>query len=377
MPDSIDQTRELVAILNTVFQKLDRNHDQVLQPGEVDIAVIDPLLSAEFSEAVAVLKAGFADIQHLHKEGWFARKNGITLADLLVFERLLLMEDTEGERAQHSHLLNLAQVIHERVLQSAHLKRQLFENPSAPLASICPEAIRQGLVGDCYFLAALGSVVATNPQIVTRIIGQNSDNSYTVTFPGARDEPITIEPPGLIELSLYAKITHFGIWPCVLEKAYGQFLISHGYKRTVIPTDATEAAQHVYEAFDLITGQMGRWQLVSELDDEEISKSFSAAFKEQRAVAAASLPSARGDRDVTADGLPSQHAYSVLAWKPKTRQLTLRNPWGQVSDRQNERGALFAEEQCPDGVFTMTLDQLRRNFVAIYYEDWLPDQRYI
>lgn len=376
MTDHLNESRELVAILNTVFHQLDRNHDNVLQAAELDGAVIDAALTAEFASAVAVLKAGFAEIKDLHKEGWFARKNGITLADLLIFEKLL-MTDEPAELSAHEHLLELTESVRERVLAVAGMKKDLYGNADSPLESVQPDAIRQGMVGDCYFLAALGSVVATNPQIVTRIIKAHDDNSFTVTFPGAREEPITVAAPGMVELSLYARITRFGIWPAVLEKAYGQYLNVRGYKHTVIPTDATEAAQHVYEAFDLLTGQMGRWQLLSNLSDEELSTSLTSAFREKRAVAAATFPSAKGDRDLTVDGIPSQHAYSVLAWNEKTHRVTLRNPWGPADHAEPENNQHEARDGRRDGVFSMNFEQLRRNFIALYYEDWLPDAQYM
>ncbi len=371
-----EDSRELVAILNTVFNKLDSNHDGVLQASELDNAVIDAELSDEMAQAVAVLKAGFAEIRELHKEGWFAKKNGITLADLLVFEKLILMDSSSDEAANHRQLLNLTRGVRQRVLEAATMKRRLYHDTRTPLASIRPEAIRQGMVGDCYFLAALGSVVATNPQIILRIIHQDDDHLYTVIFPGARDEAITVQAPGLVELSLYAQITAYGIWPAVLEKAYGQYLIAHGYRKTVIPTDATAAAQHVYEAFDLLTGQMGRWQLLAELDDEALDKSLTSAFREKRASAAATFPSLAGDKDLTADGIPAQHAYSILGWNTKLQRITLRNPWGPADHSEPETAAHLARDNRLDGVFTMNTTELRRNFIAIYYEDWLPDERY-
>lgn len=377
MTDHLNESRELVAILNTVFHQLDQNHDNVLQAAELDGAVIDPALTAEFASAVAVLKAGFADIRELHKEGWFARKNGITLGDLLVFEKLLLMEEAAGAE-KHDHLRGLTEHVRDRVLEVSRMKRDLYRNMTAPLESIVPDAIRQGMVGDCYFLAALGSVVATNPQIVPRIIKAHDDGTFTVTFPGAREEPITVQAPGMVELSLYAQITQYGIWPAVLEKAYGQYLNNtKGYKHTVIPADATEAAQHVYESFDLLTGQMGRWQFLAELSDEDLSKSLTSSFREKRAVAAATYPSARGDRDLTVDGIPTQHAYSVLAWNAKVCRLTLRNPWGAGEHAEPENSRHEPEDGRRDGVFNMNFDHLRRNFVALYYEDWLPDAQYV
>ncbi len=391
-----------IAILKRVFDRLDSNHDGVLQLHEVDAAVIDPSLQGELSAGIAILKAGFAYIRDLHRKWWFIRKTGITRADLTVFEKLLSAERTSAPTKEaHRELLHLTEVVSQRAREAASVPKRLFKNEYSPLSSVKPEAIKQGIVGDCYFLAAMGSVAATNPQILARSITRLSADSFQVSFAGAPQERYIVQVPTVMELSLYAQITQYGVWPGVLEKAYGQYLIAHGFRQTLVPTDATSSAEKVYEAFDLLTGQMGRWQLISLSTDEELERLIRAACRERRAMAATSNPAPRGDKDRTIDGIPAQHAYSILDWDSNKKRLTVRNPWGVAEHGVFERAHYIADRvpfnnkaskkgkknvlrrntvknrlNDDEGVFAMNLSQMRRNFLAIYFEDWLPDSRF-
>jgi hypothetical protein len=98
-------------------------------------------------------------------------------------------------------------------------KRSLYADLNQPSASIRLEAIKQGQVGDCLFLAALGSLIAVRPQSILKLINQNENGTFTVIFPGAADIPIVVAAPTSTELALYAKGSAFGMWAPLLEKA--------------------------------------------------------------------------------------------------------------------------------------------------------------
>lgn len=362
---------EIALIIERVFEKLDVNHDKVVSKVEIDRAVIDAHISEEDAIAVALLKAGFSEIVELHKEGWFARKKGITFADLLLYERILMMDEDGHTDSHHEQLITLSHLIVNQIIKVEKAQKYLYRDVNHPLLSIKPDAIRQGRVGDCFFLAALVSVVASNPQIIQRIIKNNDDGTYSVTFPGDRETAITVDGPTVVELVLYSQLTDYGLWPCVLEKAYGQYLLNYGIKKATIPTEATNIAQHTYEAFDLLTGQTGHWEYLPRASDEKVRWILTEAFRERRGVAAGSLA---GKNEVTVDaGIPDAHAYSILGWDPNHDRIMLRNPWGARSGSEPLDGAGKALDGKLDGNFVMTLDRFRRNFSAIYYEDWTPD----
>lgn len=369
-PVSYSEERHLVEVLNRVFSELDKNHDNVLSRPEIDMAVIDRHLEPQDAVAVAVLKSSFEEIKDLHKEGWFAKlakKDGVTLADLLAFEQVIMMEGQAVKRSDHEMMRETVRITTRHAQRALRAHRKLYANIDEPEKSIRPEAIRQGIVGDCYFLSALASVASTNPAMIKWMITPLEDHYYQVVFAGCMDAPVVVEEPTAVELALYAKVGEYGMWPAVIEKAYGLFLQQHRHIKTVIPAAAADAAESVYEAFDLLTGQMGHWEALPLLSNEKLKELLDSAFKERRAVAAATPP---GKGGYTAESkLPAQHAFSVLKWNPRKEEITLRNPWGRVSDQCS----IFENA---DGIFTINVNLFRRNFIALYYEDWAPDENY-
>ena len=90
-------------------------------------------------------------------------------------------------------------------------------------ASINPQGIDQSMwLSDCFVLAPLSAIAQSNPQAIEKMIKTNSDGSYTVTFPGAPDDPIRVPPPTEAEMRLYNHGGATGVWANVIEKAYGQ-----------------------------------------------------------------------------------------------------------------------------------------------------------
>jgi hypothetical protein len=98
--------------------------------------------------------------------------------------------------------------------------------------------INQGDLGDCYFLAALGSVTQTDPSFIQNHIQQNPNGSYTVTF-YRNGQPVPVTVTGDLP---YSQTTHAypyanpgsqtdpetgattdAKWAAIYEKAYAQF----------------------------------------------------------------------------------------------------------------------------------------------------------
>ncbi len=110
---------------------------------------------------------------------------------------------------------------------------QLFAG-SISLDGISPSDIKQGYLGDCYFLAALASVAQQHPEVIWNAIKDNGDGTYTVTFyQDGKPVPVTVDaefpvtedakgnPTGT---PAYARTgsTRDELWPLIMEKAYAQ-----------------------------------------------------------------------------------------------------------------------------------------------------------
>ncbi|MBI5173583.1 MAG: hypothetical protein HY986_11905 [Candidatus Melainabacteria bacterium] len=273
-----------------VFNKTDKNNDQRLDLSELTAAVANPGYTGKDAQLIAALYTDRTAIEAMVKDGG----SGMSLADIKAVENKASMEDVTGMLRWFNHEAKnkpytkdeLEQVIGRsdtdpnnrnglRYLKdnfhqiagadgavdkedirrfaentpldggSLHIRNtiattyesevkssSLLFGKGDQLKNIVPEAVKQGDgVGDCYFMSAVAAVAGQRPEDIQNMIKANDDGSFTVTFPGTRDEPITVERPTSAEMGLYAKGTEHGIWPAVLEKAHGQYMDQHFWRR--------------------------------------------------------------------------------------------------------------------------------------------------
>ena len=135
----------------------------------------------------------------------------------------------------------------------AHIRateRTLFAGAGPNLRTI-----RQGRLGDCYFLATLGALVHRNPKDVSRLVRREADGSFYVKFPDG--EPVRVRLVSDTEIALASFADGQGLWLNVLEKAYGE-LVERSLARRGIAEDAIDAVGdggHPTAAMTLFTGR--------------------------------------------------------------------------------------------------------------------------
>lgn len=359
--DQYDEVMNRVAVAHgmehlgeTVIKKLDRNNDGALTSKELNEKPQGMRLSFDEEVVRGDMMKRFEDI--------VGRGNIVSVARLKDFV-VKLRTDIDPDRA-------LARNADEKTLPARHgkISTQLYARGEDPLLSINPRAIRQGSIGDCYFLAAVGTTAAMKPQVIRDMIKDNQDGTYTVTFPAAPDEPITVNAPTQQELALYARHNDYGIWPAVLEKAYGQYLYNSVWRRRLptelIPYDqlqenaGTGSASHA--GLRVMTGSkarsniFGMWTSMDDLD-----KQLSNAFAQDVPVTAY-----RRNLSGYDPGIPNGHEYSIIGYNSNRRTITIRNPWGET-EPTNEWGS--AADGTDDGVYSMHLNEFYRRFSGIGY----------
>lgn len=208
---------------------------------------------------------------------------------------------------------------------------ELFPGEKRVFDNIEPNDIKQGVLGDCYFLSSLSSL-AENPPRIQRMfetaeydptgcyklkmydMGQPVQVIVDDFFPVNSDGTLAFSGPqeerGITEL-----------WVILLEKAWAKRFRSYwnidaGFTNESL-TDLTGAPCDVFN----LQPNPQLWKKIFEGDQKGY------------VITAGSKQSTKGDT-VNAQGLVSQHAYAVIAAKEvntkkgKEQLLMIRNPWG-------------------------------------------------
>lgn len=195
---------------------------------------------------------------------------------------------------------------------------------------VTPSDIRQGMLGDCYFLSIL-SALAEVPDRIQRLFitdRTNENGLYAVNVwkNGERKE-VCIDDyfPCLDEEPCFTRAHGNELWVLILEKVWAKLhgsyeRIEAGFAHNVM-TDLTGAP-----SFDLDAGDLG---------EEEVWNKLVRAEK-RNYIMAASAGSTEAQAEALEElGLVAQHSYGLLrvkevtdAFGDKVRLVQLRNPWG-------------------------------------------------
>jgi hypothetical protein len=327
-----------------LFPQLDADSDGYISAAEVDAAVVDDQYTGADAAVVATLNKLSDELEELSDDEWFDENSGVTLADLQAYERTGdvaggLRRRVEGQYAYSD----------SRIAAGSGL---LYGPTGAPTV----EAVNQGQLGDCFFLAAVASVVSRNPTDITDIIADNLDGTYTVTFPG--QSAISVSGPTDAELGQYANGKGHGFWITVIEKAYG---IHRGGQQAIPSEGADDGMGTVATGIAVLTGHSTNLDTLGLTSREVTVARLDEAFDNDRIVTVGTRNTLPWEEDEAPHGLVPAHQYSVLDWDSATSTLTLRNPWGHGERSDNADGT-------DDGTFTMTLDEALETFATIGYE---------
>lgn len=222
---------------------------------------------------------------------------------------------------------------------------------SAPLFVDGPEYddIRQGAVGDCYFLASLASLAQTDPMALRQMVAPMGDGTYAVRFYGAGGEETYVRVdaslPAYGSTPAYARLTPDGeAWVAVAEKAYAQFRYGDnsyasligGWMEPVCYAVTGAATGSMYTNIANIAGIMADY--------------LSAGH----ALTAASRESPPGPA-------VGNHAYMIQSVETVGDQteVTVYNPWGFDGNSWDSNTS--------DGLLKMSLAKFGENFFALSY----------
>jgi hypothetical protein len=217
--------------------------------------------------------------------------------------------------------------------------------------------VKQGMVGDCYFLAAAGSIASRNQQAIRDIFDDNGDGTFTVRFFGrnssgvATPDYVTVDRRLPTYSGVYLYYAGYGftsnspstvLWVALAEKAYAQW---------------NETGRAGRDGTNSYAGIEGGWMSnvnFQILGYNSTNYSFTTTTQQTliNAIGSGQAVTA-GTKATVASGLVATHAYSITAYNSSTGRFTLHNPWGNT----HPAPLTWGELQANFSMFTTTAPQ--------------------
>jgi hypothetical protein len=333
-------------IMRANFPKWDKDGDDQLSRKEVNALVVRPSIRGRVAAAVATL--------HLYLRE-HPQQATIPQSDVV--------PGADGKAG-----LNLDEVFGVFCRQIAHTSRVVFAENSVP--SI--EAIAQGGIGDCFFLAALGSAINRDPKAVQQMIRPFPDGSTEVAFPGG--PKLRVRRMSDTEIALTSTAENQGMWLNILEKAYGQACFrpgTRGPKRQHDDLDIDIIARggDASRTIELFSEHSGTFVTFRHDEGEKLPPTAEEMpglrNKIHRLLTSRvenhSLMVAATTAGNLLPGIRAHHDYSVLGYDADQRIIHLWNPQGKPSGPGKD-------DPTNHGAFDLPLDDFLKSFGGLLYE---------
>ncbi|XP_054977339.1 calpain-13 [Sorex araneus] len=264
----------------------------------------------------------------------------------------------------------------------------LAKKPHFILEGVSRFDIQQGMAGDCWFLAALGSLTQ-NPEYLQKILMEQSfSHQYAGIFRfrfwqcGQWVEVVVDDRLPILDrryLFVNTRRDNQEFWPCLLEKAYaklrGSYLNLHyGY----LPDALVDLTGGVVTSIDVNTSPA------------DVLLTVQAAARAGSLITCATPSGVSELATRLQNGLVSQHAYTVTGAEQVQCQrgwedlIRLWNPWGNTEwqgpwkdgsvewqeSRDPRKDQLYQDKE--DGEFWMSVRDFQENFSCLYICNKVP-----
>jgi hypothetical protein len=205
--------------------------------------------------------------------------------------------------------------------------------------------IRQGAIGDCYYLASLASLADTDPQIISQMITSLGDGTYAMRYYRSGSEVYLRLDADLPVYSsgnlVYAKTGPDNeIWVPLAEKAYAHFRYGQNSYSSISGGWMTNVNRE-------ITGKSSAWRGTSG------STASLATYIRTQLNAGYGLT--LGSYSGASSPVVGSHAYVIMSIDD-SNYVTVYNPWG-VDGRSYD-------SNYGDGLLRLSINQIQDNYSA-------------
>lgn len=216
--------------------------------------------------------------------------------------------------------------------------------------------VQQGMLGDCFFLSALDSVLNQNPQKISNMITETATGAFVVRFPTGRIEVVRLTDG---EIGAFSQAAGNGAWLAVMGMAENKALVGE----PGVPGDLQRAPLGLVsdggfpaQSLHLLTGQH-----YTDLGSGNLNKlSLTSIDQLLQQDLANNTPINISSQD---------HALSILGYNASSRTLTILNPWGVSGSfgAYEDPGIMnpYMEVQMVNGVFQLSLSNAVQDFYNI------------
>jgi hypothetical protein len=366
-------------IVSQNFPSWDQNRDGRLSADEIDRLIADPSIHGLEAAAIAAIH------RYVRSDG---APQSVTLEDLLTeAEQQAVVPESAGQEAFRTDLSDeKPRYVSHYTRFASHLKkapRDLFTDASGPTL----EGIKQGSIGDCFFMCVIGATVSRDARSVRKMLRANPDGTTDVKFPGAR--LVRVPPLTDGEIALTSSAADQGIWVNVLEKAFGELRYAKPTTHHTpddIDLDVISRGGIIGSTIQLMTGHKPFFIAIRQNDKNKkrqpptkaeiphvmarLDSAFSKAFAANRLVCCDIAPGIKG-KDIP-PGLCGHHAYAILGYDRTSRTVTVWNPHGK--DYTPKASPPNPQNGYPvkGGVFEVPLNEFVRIFNSVTYETSAP-----
>jgi hypothetical protein len=333
-------------IMRANFPKWDKDGDDQLSRQEVNALVPMPYIKGRVAAAVATLHLYLRE----HPQQATIPKSDVVSA-------------ADGKAG-----LNLEKVFDFYYRHISHTSREVFAENCVP--SI--KSVSQGSLGDCFFLAALGSAIERDPKAVQQMIHPFPNGSADVAFPGG--PKLRVRRMSDTEIALTSTAENQGMWLNILEKAYGQgCLISRirGPKRQPDDLDIDIIARggDARRTIELFSDHVGTLVVFRHDEGEKLPPTEEEMPGLRNKIHRLMISRVQNHSLMVAGttaghllpGINAHHDYAVIGYDAEQRIVHLWNPNGQSS------GAGSAHPT-NHGALDLPLDDFLKTFGALIYE---------
>lgn len=264
-------------------------------------------------------------------------------------------------------------------------KRALFLDETPDI-----DACKQGPLGDCFFVAAVGAFAHRDPVALKRMFVEQQDGSVLVRF--GNGQSVVVTPLSDAELALSGSTGDEGMWLPVLEKAMGSLRQDANPDKydTETATDAIARGGSTASMLRILTGHTTtrialKKRPRSTKKDERgnpvlepsqpagehaalavrVREALTQALSSRRLAACGTLQEAQPK------GIAQKHAYAVLAFDAAQDVVHLWNPHGNT---HTPKGPVGIEHGYPTkaGRFSVPVGEFVRIFGSVVVETGDP-----